>query len=425
MRTVSGNAGFWVFLVALVLRLAWVVWRAAGAAPTLEFDDEALHWQLAQNLVGDGILATDDGRYAARMPLYPLFLALFAWRGPGGILAARLAQAVIGAITAWLVYRFAQEALGRRPGLIAGLLAACDPYSIFFCNLLLTEVLFTLAGVGLTYTAWMTLRRPHEISRRGLVALALLGPIAILTRPSAAAWIPLIWLVLWLFSENRIRAAYRMIGLGLVCVALLLPWGLRNRLVIGSYAWLSTNGGVTLYDAQGPQATGASDQSFLQHMPELAALDEVQVDRRLGALARRHMWHDPYRVVRLAGVKFARTWNPRPNYEQYRGGLAGLVSAAFMLPVIVASLVGVFRLVGQLGSPSARRRRRLLIVLLWLPIAYFTLVHCIYIGSLRYRVPLMPFMIISAAAAFVVTHDPVGTARGEGRLWTKAASRQV
>ena len=42
-------------------------------------------------------------------------------------------------------------------------------------------------------------------------------------------------------------------------------------------------------------------------------------------------------------------------------------------------------------------------LLLWLPVLYFTLVHCVFVGSLRYRVPLMPFVSIAAATAFVRT----------------------
>ena len=57
--------------------------------------------------------------------------------------------------------------------------------------------------------------------------------------------------------------------------------------------------------------------------------------------------------------------------------------------------------VGQMPETVPPRRR--LHVLLWLPVIYFTLVHCAFIGSLRYRVPLMPFVEIAAATAFVQT----------------------
>ena len=64
---------------------------------------------------------TDDGRFVARMPLYPAFLALFAWAGTGGVLFARLAQVFLGAATAWLAARLAGEAFGRWPNGSGGL----------------------------------------------------------------------------------------------------------------------------------------------------------------------------------------------------------------------------------------------------------------------------------------------------------------
>jgi hypothetical protein len=60
-----------------------------------------------------------------------------------------------------------------------------------------------------------------------------------------------------------------------------------------------------------------------------------------------------------------------------------------MLLVLGAAAIGLFR---------ARRRWPLLIALL-LPVLTFTLVHSIYIGSVRYRIPLMPFLEVLAGAA--------------------------
>jgi len=396
MRRYRLDPGAVVFAAAAALRVAWVLvrWSQAGAA--LEFSDEQLHWQLATNLVEQGTLVSDDGRYAARMPVYPLFLALFAWLGEVGILLARLAQALLGAAAAWAVFRLADAALGRRAAWVAGALACCDPYAIFFANLLLTEVPFTLIGVGLVASAWRLTAQHVERNRLALVGLALLGAAAVLARPSAAGWIMLLWIVLWFLDGNRVRATRRLGLYVLTFGVLMLPWGLRNRSALGHPAWLGTNGGVTLYDAQGPQAKGDSDQSFLLRMPELAGLGEVERDRALRRLAIEQMREDWGRVLRLAGVKFLRTWSLTPNVGSYRSGVAGFVSAAFMLVVLAAAAVGLCR----------TRPKWKLHLILWLPVVYFTLVHCMFVGSLRYRVPLMPLVEITAAAALVSRQEP-------------------
>jgi hypothetical protein len=47
------------------------------------------------------------------------------------------------------------------------------------------------------------------------------------------------------------------------------PWAMRNHRVVGAWVWTSTNGGITRYDGFNPDATGASDQSFVAAMPQL------------------------------------------------------------------------------------------------------------------------------------------------------------
>jgi hypothetical protein len=38
-----------------------------------------------------------------------------------------------------------------------------------------------------------------------------------------------------------------------------------------------------------------------------------------------------------------------------------------------------------------------MLALLLLPAAYFTLIHMVFVGSVRYRLPAMPFIFILAA----------------------------
>lgn len=405
MRWPHVNTTWLLFGAALVLRVGWVVyrWNSPGPAP---YPDEDLHWQLATHLVRDGTLISDDGRYAARMPLYPLFLALFAGLGSVGILVAKLAQAAVGAATAVVGYRLAESALGRRAGLVVGVLIACDPFAVFFANLLLSEVMFTLLALGLTACAWSLLTAPAN--RAALLRLAMLGPAIILTRPSAVLWIPLVWVLLAGLAVARGRAgaeagqdvrAWRALSVRLlICpaalIVLMLPWGLRNHAVLGSYAWLSTNGGVTLYDAQGPEADGSSNQAFLRETPEFQGLGEVALDHTLKHRALEQMWSHPRRALRLAGVKFLRMWSPRPNVAEHRSGPEAYAGAAYTLFLLLAAAAGLMR------TRAGDRQVAWFQALVWLPLVYFTILHCVYIGSVRYRVPLMPFLALAAGSAW-------------------------
>lgn len=408
------------FAVALAVRVAWIVHRHATTGAALTYPDEELHWQLARNLISDGALVSDDGRYAPRMPLYPLFLAPFFACGDAlGMVLVRSAQALLGAATAALAARWAFAAAGIRAAWVAGLLAALEPYNVFLTNLLLTETLFTLIAVGFAYAMWRIIETPSPANWRVVASVALLGMAAIMTRPSSAGWILLAWLVVWWFSPGFWRGLARVALCALVLAAAMLPWGLRNDAVLGGYAWLSANGGLTLFDAQGPQADGGSDQAFLADMPQIAALGEIERDRALRDMAVKQMRDDPARVVRLFVQKVARTWNPFPNVEEHRDGAAAWVAGGFTIMIVVLAIGGFWRV-----WRTPRRDWRRLSLCVWLPVLYFTFVHGVYIGSVRYRAPLMPLLAVGAglAAAQIGSKDketggttapPIGIPPGE------------
>lgn len=384
--------------LALLLRLGWVIisWRRGGQ---LAYPDERLHWEIASRLVNEGVMATADGRFVARMPLYPLYLALFASLGDAGILAARVGQALLGAATAWIGFRWAQSALGPIAAIVAGLLIALEPYSIFFSALLLTEVPYTFVGILFAYAAWRVADAPATTSKTVGIVVGLSGAAAILLRPSAALLVPATWLLLAVCDPLRRRGLLRMGMYALILLTLMLPWGLRNRAVVGNFAWLSANGGLTLYDGQGPQARGDSDQSFLATMPELAPMGEVERDTHLRDLAIEQMRRDPARALGLAWIKFRRTWSLTPNVAEHSTGLTALASAVFTGLVLFGAAFAWIRL--ALTPSGARRRLLVFQSFIWLPVVYYTLLHCVYVGSLRYRIPIMPMVELAAAAAFV------------------------
>jgi 4-amino-4-deoxy-L-arabinose transferase-like glycosyltransferase len=402
-----------VFLAALALRAGWVGCAWIQAGPALAYPDEALHWQLARNLVQHGALVSDDGRYAARMPLYPLFLAPLAACGELGVLLARLTQALLSAATVGLVATWVRQAAGARAATLAGMLVALDPFAIFFSNLLLTEALFTFALVSAVASAWRWAQAGQPPWRDALL-LALAGAALVLIRPSAALLAPLLWLAA---AGGAWRDRRRLAGLALspvVLVAALLPWGWRNQAVLGAPAWLSTNGGVTLYDAQGPQADGSSNQEFLRQIPGLTALGEIERDRRLRDLAGAQMRRAPARAVSLAFTKFARMWNPFPNVAEHRRGAAAWAGGVYSIAVYGLALASAATL--RRRTPGSLRR---LHALACLTVVYFALLHMAYIGSVRYRVPVMPLLV--AAGATIVARE-YGAARGrEGGAGVLAA----
>ncbi|MBL8878761.1 MAG: hypothetical protein JNG88_06530 [Phycisphaerales bacterium] len=388
-----------LIVLALLIRLTWVGAQSARDGGSLTYDDEHLHWQLATNLVHRGELVSDDGRYAARTPLYPIFLALFAGMGPSGVIAARLAQALLSTLTVAIGTALADRLAGRRPATVAATFLCFDPFSVFFAALLLNEVAFATVLMGLVA---MLHSSPAGQFRFGpALGLAALAVSLVMLRPESIALLGL-FAVAALFqlpnlaSPARIARLAQLSSSAALLVAALGLWGWRNHTIFGEWVFLSCNGGVTLYDGVGPQADGSSNQSFLREMPELASLSEPQRDRRLTELAAAEIARDPIRFAWLALHKVARTWSLTPNVESHRTGAAATVSALYTLTVLSLVAVGLAR--------HCRRAPALWSLLI--PLLFSLMVTAVYIGSVRYRVPYMPLMAVLAGFAIAIESRP-------------------
>ncbi len=412
-----------LFVLAAGLRAGWVMHRYSGErGAVLEYPDEDAYWRAARSLAsGDG-LVDEFGFRATYMPAYPAFLALFTGLG-NPLFGVRIVQAILGGLIAPLTWLLARQWCRGGDQLchpqdihmiagLAGLAAACDPFLVFFSGLLLTEALFAVAVVGawtLLLAAWQPDMTRGRAACRAIAAGLTLG-VAVMLRPSALvlAWCAAVVIAIMAIRPEavgdrspagprrpgirRSGVAWSTAGLSLVCVYLvLLPWAIRNQRVIGDFRWLTTRGGISLYDGLQPGGTGASDLAHTKADPAVAGLDEVAWDAHWRRSALAELRRDPARVLRLAVAKFLRTWSLTPNVAEHRRGAAALVSAGWMIGLLAAAAAGLWH---------CRRRPGPLLMLL-LPVIVFTLLHMVFAGSVRYRVPTMPMVEVLAAAGLV------------------------
>ena len=99
-------------------------------------------------------------------------------------------------------------------------------------------------------------------------------------------------------------------------------------------------------------------------------------------------WANPGRALQLAGVKFLRMWNVWPNEPQLaRSWLVRLAVLFTYTPLLILAIMGAWRTLGR-GWPY---------ILCWLPAVYLTLLHVVFVSSLRYREPAMLALLALAA----------------------------
>lgn len=392
-----------VLLVALALRLGWTVSRPADEAAIAQLPDQREYLEVARSFLhGEGFSFTDPrfGQrvYAYRTPGYPLLLAATG----ANVRAARVVQAVLDTSTVLAAYLLARRWLGPRASVFAAALVAFNPFLVYFSGLILTETLFTAM---LAWGMWfVTSSRTMPWLIGGLLLAA-----STLVRPGALP-LPVILGVLGAIATRNAepnrrpeRAYHRWWSLPvgtsmlLLTILVLLPWAIRNHRVLPPdesgrhpWVWTSTNAGITRYDGFNPDATGASDQSFVEAMPHLRSMSETERNDYLAREATHFMRTRPLDSIKLAGAKVLRTWSPRPLSSEFSRTLYVIVALAYSVPFFALFAAG------WLTSPMPATAKLFLAA----PAVYLTFAAALSVGSLRYRIPAeVPMAVVAAAVA--------------------------
>ncbi|MFH1109543.1 MAG: hypothetical protein V1790_10160 [Planctomycetota bacterium] len=401
-----------IFVVALLVRAAWGATQFIRADdPTiLEFPDEEQYWMMARSFwEGEG-LKDELGFRATRMPLYPAVLAPFTAL-PSGIAAAKALHWIVGAAAAALTGAVAGAWFDRRTGLLAGLLVAFDPFLTFSSSLLLTETPFVTALIALWWVlrpegcpaSWGGGRRDAEpVGMVRWIGVGILSALCVYLRESSLG---LIVVALGFVIACRRFEGKTLLGAAIalaIVAAALVPWAARNQAVTGDWCWLTHRAGISLYDGVGPNATGASDLGAVKQSEAVRGLDEVAWNRYFLDQALAAIRNDPGRIVRLAGSKLLRMWNPVPNVQVYRSGFVRFLSAAWTVPTFALAAVGVMLL-----SIGRKRGGLCAALFLLLPALYFSALHSLFVGSVRYRLAAVPMIEILAAVALAAIYRRV------------------
>lgn len=369
--------------VTAVLRLAFVL-----AEPAVIYSD-----LLAFDQIGRAMAHGDFGDLT-KPPLYGMMLGAVYRTIGHSYLAVALLQVVMSVLTAWLIFVYARRLHGDRIALVALGMYAVYPDLIIYPGMLLAETLFILLLVG-----GMTLLLPRE--RRSVAATAGAGVafgLATLARATTQYFPPfVIGYLLWDERKSLRRRLLHAAVFFAAFVAPIAPWSAHASSVAGRFVavysdswhfvWIGNNAGA--------------DGTYSELPPRLTTRDQGQRDSIAKAEAVAFVRERPGRALALALKKVAIFWSPKPD-----SGAAAYLGQITGAPLAYLLLGGAFFVMFPLAAfglaLTVNWRRHIPFLLL---AVYFTAIHAASHVGMRYRLPLVPFLLGYAAVGLVALVD--------------------
>jgi len=399
-----------VLTVALALRVAaGFVWQARLDG-RFGFGDSESYWALGRSIALGQPYQHGDARIF-RTPGYPIVLApvfLLAGEDPS-VMWARAESALLGTLAVGGVWWLGRQLFDARAGLVAASMAAVYPGAIAMGVLVLSEAPFCPLML-LHLILWTAAWKAPSVKRATILggAAGLVAGGATLVRPSWLLFVPFA-AVVGLTSGAAARRRHLAVGVAMLAGLLvaMLPWWVRNARLTGHFVPTTLQVGASLFDGLNPKATGASNVAPIEEetmrfvdserraSPGIAKgpgkASEYRLDRHLRAESLAWARAHPGRVLQLAAIKLARMWNLWPNEAVFSAWYVRLAVLFTYVPVMLFAAVGVWKTIHR-GWPY---------VLCWLPAVYFTLLHVVFVSSIRYRQPAMLTLMVLAAGMMV------------------------
>lgn len=374
--------------------------------------DALYHHEWAEKIVA-GTARVDEAFF--RGPLYPYVLALFYKISGSSIAFAVFVQHLMGTCNAGLIYLLSREYFSPRVSLVAGITCALYWTLVYFEGDLLIETL-VLPLNTLGFLSLAIALRTNSAWRFGLSGLAF--GLSAIARPSILIFFPVIPFAIYLNRHSRSSrplpwVTQSAVVLGVIA-AVILPVMIRNYVADRSIVPIATSGGVNFYIGNNRLSDGSTaivpgtradwwggyyDAIAIAEREEGRKLKTSEVSNYFFRKGLEWINDRPGDAARhfLRKLRFFWAGPERANnkFLYFFWGLAGMR----YVPLPGFWLVGPLALCG--GVLLWRRRR--LLSPLYLFIATYMVGVVIYFVNARFRLPVVPLLIIFAAYAAVYT----------------------
>lgn len=422
-----------VAVLAIAVRLVYLLELSGQPGFDYPMVDEKWHWEWAHDIIGGPFWG--EGAWF-RAPLYPYLLAFLAWVTGSSIFWSKFLQILLCGGTAIFIYRLAHRLFGTTEAIVSGLIYA------IYGTLLFYEPAFLIPGLFLLLLVWGMDRLVAHWETddiRPWLYTGLVFGLAAIARPNVLLVLPFLAALRFFTVPSGQDIAARLrrpLVLAAGVILIVLPVTVRNLIVTGDFILISSQGGINLYLGNNEKADGLTmlipevdlDESVSWRqfpvLTEAAAKKEAGQD--LSQAQQSSFWtgkavdfilDNPGRFASLLWRKcvyLVSGFENSDNGDIYHQRDRSLVYSALVWHKGIFFPFGVLLPLAIGGIVVCRRRWRDLLPIYVFMIAYIPSI-VLFLVTARHRLPLVPFLIILAAAG-VVYLVRKGKESGAGQL---------
>lgn len=381
----GNNFLYALFGFSLLVRLAYALPLPDSKISPDAGDWIQTAWSIAQ---GNGF----SGSW--RPPGYAFFLAgIFVLFGKS-IAAARTANALLGALTCLLTYKTGKRIFSENTGRIAGVLTGFYPYFIAYTGDLLSETFLIFMLALAIYMLVVTAERP---TWKNMAVSGVLVGLAGLTKSVVLPFFMLACAWLW-WQTGKFRTGLMV---GVFTLLAIAPWTLRNYyhydkayVMPVNTPWYSLYGAFCdealqrqrFEDSDAPLTDAVNSQAFPKDWEYASGLPLPERDKFCKDKVFTWVQAHPAEFRYLLYKRLLYFWRLYPSMAYKWQKYAAMATSGIFIPLC---------LVGIVLSRRKFKKTSLLIALF----AAYTAVHLFFAVTLRYRVPIDPYIIMFAAYA--------------------------
>ena len=410
-----GRDSFWwpafgIFGCALIVRVLHLWQLRTAPFFSLVIGDAARYDTWARAIAAGDWMGT---ALFSEGPLYPYFLGAFYTIAGPELMVVRVCQAIVGSLSCVLLGAAAWRLFSKPVGIAAGLLLALCAPAIFAGALIQPSVLVFFLLSAAVWLVRDLVERPQR--RLPWIGFGFVLGCVILTHENTSIFV--VAILGWLAAQGRMPGTQRLALAAMLVIGLggaLLPVAARNVIVGGELRLTTPQFGTNFYIGNNAQADGTyqplrgrqgsaeferEDATRLAEQAIGRPLTAGEVSRYWTRLAIDDIVTQPGVWLRLMARKLALLSNATEIAEtesQY-------THAEWSMPLRLAGFVthvGVLAPVALVGVWVTWRQRDRLWLLYAMCCAYAASVIVFYVSS-GSRTPLLPFLVLFAAAGLV------------------------